>query len=192
MTLEQFVIDYGYAALFVGTFLEGDTTLVIGGFLANRGYLELAWVISVAFLGTFIGDQMFFYLGRSRVAGFLEARPGWRAKSDKVFLLLHKHQIPLVLGFRYLYGLRSVTAFVFGASRLSPSRFFILNCIGALLWAVTIGCLGYLFGTALELTFSEIKKYEIWLVALMILAGMLFWIGYLLRQRMQKNGQVDS
>ena len=38
----------------VGTFVEGDTTLVVGGFLANRGYLDLAWVISLIALSTFI------------------------------------------------------------------------------------------------------------------------------------------
>ena len=50
MTLESIVENYGYAALLVGTFLEGETILVIAGFLAHRGYLHLPWVFIVAFL----------------------------------------------------------------------------------------------------------------------------------------------
>jgi membrane protein DedA with SNARE-associated domain len=36
---EKLVTDFGYIAIVVGTFLEGETILVLGGFLAHRGYL---------------------------------------------------------------------------------------------------------------------------------------------------------
>ena len=49
INLEILVSAYGYPALFIGTFLEGETILVIAGFLAHRGYLELPWVIVIAF-----------------------------------------------------------------------------------------------------------------------------------------------
>lgn len=58
MTAESELIKYGYAALAVGTFLEGETILVIAGFLAHRGYLSMDLVILSAFLGTFFGDQL--------------------------------------------------------------------------------------------------------------------------------------
>ncbi len=64
MTLESFIQTYGYLALLVGTFLEGETILVLAGFAAHLGYLNLPWVILVAFVGTLSGDQLFFYLGR--------------------------------------------------------------------------------------------------------------------------------
>ena len=38
INLEPLVSTYGYPALLVGTFLEGETILVIAGFLAHRGY----------------------------------------------------------------------------------------------------------------------------------------------------------
>jgi membrane protein DedA with SNARE-associated domain len=56
MSLELLVKTFGYWALFVGTFLEGETILIICGFFAHRGYLELAWVIVVAFMGSLAGD----------------------------------------------------------------------------------------------------------------------------------------
>ena len=48
--MEQFVATYGYAAIALGTFFEGETILVIGGFLAHRGYLGLPGVIAGAAL----------------------------------------------------------------------------------------------------------------------------------------------
>lgn len=163
MTLENLISHYGYAAIAIGTFLEGEAILVLGGLAAHRGYLQLPWVITCAFLGTLIGDQFYFYIGRAKGPAFLEKRPKWKARSEKVFALLHKHQIWLILGFRFLYGLRTVTPFVIGASKYSPLRFLLLNIIGALVWAIVIGVLGYLFGYTLEKVINHIKHYELWL-----------------------------
>lgn len=176
MDLQQLVLDYGYLALFIGTFLEGETILIIAGFLAHSGYLELSLAILAAFLGTFAGDQTWFYLGRSKGIAFLEKRPLWHSKTDKVFDLLHRHPIKVILGFRFLYGVRNVTPFVIGASRMSPAKFFGLNFLGALVWAITFGVVGYQFGAAAESMLGEIKQYEMHvLLVLVVIAGLLFW-----------------
>lgn len=176
MDLQQLIIDYGYWALFVGTFLEGETILVIAGFLAYSGYLQLPWVMAAAFLGTFAGDQTFFYLGRLKGIAFLEKRPLWHSKTDKVFDLLHRHQIKVVLGFRFLYGVRNVTPFVIGASRMHPLKFFVLNFLGALVWAIAVGYLGYSFGDVAEAMLGKIKEYEIYFLGGLVLIGvLLFW-----------------
>jgi len=176
MDLQQLVIDYGYVALFIGTFLEGETILVIAGFLASRHYLELPWVVVSAFLGTFAGDQTFFYLGRYKGIAFLEKRPLWHSKIDKVFDLLHRHQIKVVLGFRFLYGVRNVTPFVIGASRMNPIKFFVLNFLGALVWAISVGYLGFLFGDIAEKMMGQIQKYEMYILGALVIGGLfLFW-----------------
>ena len=176
MDLQQLIIDYGYLALLIGTFLEGETILVIAGFLAHGGYLELPIVIATAFLGTFAGDQTFFYLGRWKGIAFLEKRPLWHSKTDKVFDLLHRHQIKVVLGFRFLYGVRNVTPFVIGASRMYPLKFFVLNFLGALIWAIAVGYLGFEFGDIAEKVLGRIKEYEIYFLGgLGVIGLLLFW-----------------
>lgn len=179
MSLEELISTYGYAAIGIGTFLEGETILVLGGFAAHRGYLELPWVIACAFIGTFFGDQLYYYIGRTKGKSAIEKRPVWKAKSEKVFDLLDKHQIWLILGFRFLYGLRTVTPFLIGASKVSPVRFLVLNIIGAILWAVVIGILGYLFGQTLEVVIGDIKKYEVSLFVILAMAGAVIWIAHL-------------
>jgi len=174
--LQQLVIDYGYLALFIGTYLEGETILVIAGFLAHGGYLQLEWVMLTAFLGTFAGDQTFFYLGRWKGIAFLEKRPLWHSKTDKVFDLLHKHQILVILGFRFLYGVRNVTPFVIGASKIHPLKFFLLNFLGAGIWAIAVGYLGYTFGQFAESIMGQVKKYEMYILGVLVAIGLaLFW-----------------
>jgi len=45
MSLEDFLNSYGYAAVLAGTFLEGETILILAGIAAKMGYLDLRWVI---------------------------------------------------------------------------------------------------------------------------------------------------
>lgn len=71
MNLEEVVTHYGYIGILIGTFLEGETILIIAGFLAHRGYLELPFVIVAAFFGSLIGDQLYFYIGRFKGGEFI-------------------------------------------------------------------------------------------------------------------------
>jgi membrane protein DedA with SNARE-associated domain len=176
MTLQDLISDYGYAAVAIGTFFEGETVLVLGGLAAQRGYLELHWVVASAFIGTLLGDQLYFYIGRFKGQQMLARRPSWKARSDKVFALMARHETLVVLGFRFLYGLRTVTPFVIGASRISALRFLVLNVIGASTWAILVGVLGYLFGRTVEVIIGDIQRYEMWLFLGLAAGASIVWM----------------
>ncbi|MCB1734749.1 MAG: DedA family protein [Gammaproteobacteria bacterium] len=183
MSLETLVSTYGYAAVGIGAFVEGETIVMLGGFAAHRGYLELPWVILVAFLGSFIGDQFYFHLGRAKGEEWIRKLPHVGKKSDKVFALLNKHQTWLILGFRFLYGLRTVTPILVGAARISPARFFLLNFLGAMVWAIVIGAVGYVFGNIFKVLLGDLKRYEMLLFAAMASLGLVFWMRQLLAKK---------
>jgi len=183
MSLEALISTYGYAAIGIGSFLEGETIVLLGGLSAHRGYLELPWVIVWAFLGSFIGDQAYFYIGRAKGKDFISNRPRWHARSEKVFSLLHRHQVWLILGFRFLYGLRTITPFLIGAAKVPPSRFFVLNFLGAAVWAAVVGSLGYLFGQTLEALLGDLKRYELLLFGVLAVLGAAVWLGRIVLKR---------
>ena len=114
MDMQTIIENYGYAAILIGTFLEGETILVLAGLAAHQGYLKLIGVIAAAFLGSLCGDQLFFYLGRKHAQAVLAKRPAWKAKAEKVHKLMSRYQTPMILSFRFLYGLRTVAPFVIG------------------------------------------------------------------------------
>ncbi len=173
--MEEFIRNFGYAAIFIGTFFEGETILVLGGFLAHRTYLELPWVITAAFFGTLCGDQMYYYLGRVKGVEFLQKRPRWRRKSARVRRLMRRHQTLVVLGFRFLYGVRTITPFLIGASKVPPLRFLVLNVIGACVWAVAVGMAGFYLGRTVELFLADVKLYEIWILGVLGCGGIVAW-----------------
>ena len=61
--MKTFIQTYGYWAILIGTFLEGETILVLGGLAAHMGYMDLGGVILAAFAGSLCGDQLFFSWG---------------------------------------------------------------------------------------------------------------------------------
>lgn len=160
MSLEESILRYGYIALFVGTFLEGETILIVAGFLAHRGYLDLHWTILAAFLGSFSGDQTFYYLGRGQGIAFLKRKPDWQAKAERAFALLHRYQTAIILGFRFVYGIRNVVPFVVGASGIAPGRFFALNFVGALAWAIAFATAGFQLGATMSSLLEDLGRYE--------------------------------
>jgi membrane protein DedA with SNARE-associated domain len=186
MTLESLVDAYGYVAVLVGTFLEGETILVLGGFAAHRGYMALPWVILAAFIGSLCGDQLFFFLGRWHSQAILSKRPTWKVRVDKAQKLLERFRTPLILAFRFLYGLRTVAPFVIGMSSVSTAKFIFLNAAGALVWAAAVGTGGYLFGSALEILIGNIKHYEIQILGAIAAIGVLIWVIYFYRRRKRK------
>lgn len=185
MPLETLIENYGYAIVLVGTFLEGETVLVLGGMAAKLGYLKLPWVIASAFVGTLLGDQFYFFLGRRHGQWFLNRHPNWRSRMEKAHRLLARHYTLVILGFRFMYGLRTVTPFVLGMGRIGALRFFAFNLISALLWATSFGILSYLFGHALELLLGKLKHYELEVMSLIAICGAVVWAAYGYRRKLQ-------
>ena len=195
MSLETLLGTYGYPALLVGTFFEGETFLVLAGFAASLGYLEVPWVILVAFAGTMSGDQLFFYLGRRQsalVQSFLAHYPAWQNRVGRVQRIIERYQTALVFIFHFLYGLRIAFLLVIGLSRIPAGRFFALNFLSALVWAVVVGAVGYLFGSALAMIIGDLKGLENYLLGGIAVIGGMFGIFQLLGYRIMKDRKTKG
>ncbi len=192
MTLESLIVNYGYFALLVGTFFEGETTMVLGGLAAYWGYLDLPWVILIAFMGTLIGDQLFFYLGRWHSRAILAWRPGLEPRLDRVNRLIERHRMQLILIFRFLYGLRIITLLGLGMSRIPATYFFLLSILSALVWAAALGTGGYLFGNILWVIVVNMKHYGNRVFWLIMILGGLFWGIYWYRSKATKKRKAKE
>jgi membrane protein DedA with SNARE-associated domain len=182
MTLEQLVATYGYPLLFGGTLLEGETVVAMAGYLAHRGYLSLPFVIAVAAAGGFVGDQLFFYMGRHRGDAMLRRFPSLKAHVGRATGLIERYRVGAVFVIRFMYGVRTVGPMVFGMSRISWRLYVLLNLASSLLWAGVIAGAGYGFGQAVELVLHDLKRYEWVLLLILASVGAVAWSYRRLRQ----------
>ncbi|HOO73336.1 MAG TPA: hypothetical protein PK926_16370 [Spirochaetota bacterium] len=90
MSIETLIQNFGYPAIIAGTFFEGETALVLGGFAAHRGYLNLYLVMLSAFIGSSLGDQIYFFLGRKKGPSMLKKMPMMENKIARFRNLLEK------------------------------------------------------------------------------------------------------
>lgn len=183
MSLEGLIHQYGYVALFLGTLLEGETVLLMAGFAARCGFLSMPWVILTAFVGSTLGDQIWFFVGHKKGREYLAQSAKLNARIRRVAEKFEKHPLPIVMGFRFVYGLRSVTPLVIGASGFSPARFLVLNLTASAVWSVAVAVLGYIFGEALERIFHDVKLYETYALLALALGGGLGWLIHAIYRR---------
>jgi membrane protein DedA with SNARE-associated domain len=176
--MEYFLRTFGYPAIFLGTFFEGETFVILAGLMAHQGLLDPWLVIFSAFLGSFCGDQTWFYIGRH--GGPWVMRKLERAKPlvDRASEMLRRWDMWFILSFRFIYGIRNVAPFAMGNAGVRPLRFLVLNCIAAVIWAFSFGGAGYLFGEAFEGMMGEVKHYEYFMIGFLATILFVVWFSF--------------
>jgi membrane protein DedA with SNARE-associated domain len=154
----SFVSRHGLAAVFAGTFLEGEAVLLTAGALAERGVLDPATVWWVASLGAWVGHLTWFSLAR-----LLSSRPtlaralGWAplaARLERVDWVASNHPDVAIIALQYLYGARIVGAFALGLTHLSWRRFLIVEGLNCMVWAALFTATGYAAGDVANRVFQ--------------------------------------
>jgi len=187
--LKHVIEQYGYLALFIGTFLEGETILLLAGFVAHSPEfnLDLRYVILAAFAGSLAGDQAAFFIGRHYGRKLIEKSEKWRNRAERVHAMLRKYHEVLILSFRFFYGLRNLTPFALGTADITVHKFFLLNAIGAGIWAVAFALIGYAFGSLLEnvlmRVIDNVHHAELAILGLAALVALGLWLRKALRRR---------
>jgi membrane protein DedA with SNARE-associated domain len=171
MDLASLIQNWGYPAVFAGTLIEGETILALAAVAAHQGYLSLPWVIAAAAAGGFLGDQIYFLVGRFGGDRVLARWPRLRPGAERVRQLLERYDTPLILGVRFLYGLRTVGPIAIGMSRVPWLRFATFNLVGAIAWAGLVAGLGYALGEALTRLLGDLKHIEEWVFGGVLVVG---------------------
>src|SRR6184192_1812299 len=180
MTPELLLHKFGYLAVFVGTFLEGETILVMAGFFAERGYLRLPFVVITACAGAYVGHVFWFFLGRTQGVKLLDRFPKMKRHFGKGIRLFERYGAPAIFITQWLYGLRITCAVIIGISKVSAIKFIVYEAITCIIWAIIIACAGYYFGRAVESVLgraAHIEKYGL-LILILVGIGLFVWHQY--------------
>jgi membrane protein DedA with SNARE-associated domain len=173
MELPELLHRYGYALIFVGTLAEGETLVMLGGYFAHQGYLHLELVMAVAFTGAVCGDQLFFYIGRHHAKRLLGRFPKLRDRVNQTLLRVERHQVKLVLGMRFLWGLRIALPIALGLSNMRTRRFVWLNLASAGVWSLAFTVVGFAAGELVQRLEADLRRHEKWIAGIMVLAAVI-------------------
>ena len=184
--IHNVLTNYGfflYPIILGWTFIEGETVVIITGAIASEGKYNISveTVALAAWIGSFMGDQLYYYLGRRYGTPLLDRWPSLGKKTAWAFRLLQKHPTLFILSFRFIYGVRNIAPFAFGIAGVGRMRYAVLNFIAAGVWAHSFAWGGYLLGRALEHWLGDHKIYI--LGGFVLIALVLGGIGYFRSKR---------
>jgi membrane protein DedA with SNARE-associated domain len=191
MSPELLLQKFGYLAVFVGTFLEGETILVMGGFFAERGYMTLPLVILVAFSGSYIGHVCWFWLGRTQGVRLLDRFPRLRKHFGKGIRLFERYGAPAIFITQWLYGLRITCAVIIGISKISTIKFLIYEALTCAVWAIVIGLAGFYFGRAVERVLGKAAHIEKYGLLLLVVVGVGLWAYHRWKDRREQQDSPE-
>lgn len=163
--------EYGYIILFAWSILEGEMGLIMAGLLCHTGNMWLPIAIFVAGLGGFVGDQIYFYIGRYNKSYVYHKFKGQRRKFALAHLLLKKYGWPIIFAQRYMYGMRTVIPISIGLTRYDAKVFAFINLLSAWMWAsITIIPVWY-FGDEILKVLEIAKQHWYFVIPVALIFG---------------------
>lgn len=186
--LEELISRYGYAAIFIFTFFEGESVLIAAGFLAFNGYLDTVTIILVSALASYIGHGTFFLIAFFKRDAFLRLIQRFvKVNLKKLEYLVERFGAGSIFISQWIYGFRLLTAAVLGFSGMRRRKYFFFLLISCLLWATICTIVGYFFGAALKNLLGDVKKYSHYIAIGVVVAGFVIWFIRDLNKRRNTN-----
>ena len=189
MDIDQLIAEYGtytYLIAFIWTFLEGETIVLFSGFAAAQGLLNPILLLAAAWLGSFAGDQVYFWIGRHFGLRILNRFPRWRHGVESALRWLERYNTGFILSFRFIYGVRNLSSFAMGLSAIRWQRFLSLNFLAAGLWATSFIAVGYFLGHAFRAVLGHlVRSFSLVMLGAFTAFALAVWLAHRLQRRRQ-------
>lgn len=172
--------------------IPSEVVLPLGGYLAERGRLDLGWLLVAATIGSLVGAWLLYAagarLGRDRAARALARLPLVDLDDvERAIAWFDRHGDWAVLLGRLVPGVRSLVSLPAGAARMGRVRFTVLTAVGSLGWnALLIGA-GYALGTQYHLV-------ERWSGQLdrVVVGALVLGVAYLVARRVRRRSASST
>lgn len=173
--INQLIVQHGawfYPIVFICTFLEGETIVLLAAFAAAQGLVDPLLLLVAAGLGSFAGDQCYFWVGRRFGARLLDRFPRCRDGVETALHFLERYNTGFILSFRFIYGVRNFSSVALGLSGVRWERFLWLNFAAAALWATCFVAVGYFLGHAFRAVLGDLaRSFGLAIVGAFLLIG---------------------
>lgn len=145
-----FAIIFAESGVFLGFFLPGDSLIFTAGFLASQGYFSLGMLVPLLFAAAVLGDSFGYWFGRRVGESLYTWEDRWYFKKEylkRTESFYQAHGTFTIVVARFIPIVRTFAPILAGAGHMRYRTFLTYNMVGALLWAVGMSVLGYVFGS---------------------------------------------
>lgn len=158
-----FVVAFSENSLFLGAIAPGEIMALLAGYYSAMGIIDWRIALPLIVIGSVLGDNVGFFLGRKLGKKWLEKIGRWfgyrEGKIEFAEGFWSEHGGRSVFFARFIAVARTFVPFLAGTSKLQYKKFLKYDTVGAIIWAAIHIALGYYFGEnirALESTIGDI------------------------------------
>lgn len=196
--LFQLVGEYGtltYAILFcivfcetglvVTPFLPGDSLLFAAGTIAGAGHLDYHTLMGVLLAAAVGGDAVNYEIGRHVGPAIFERETRFLNKQhlQRAHDFYERHGGKAIVLARFIPIVRTFAPFVAGVATMCPTRFFMFNISGGILWVTSLVSAGYFLGNT---PFVQ-RNFSVLIYAIIVVSVLPIAVD-LVRSRMRRRG----
>jgi membrane protein DedA with SNARE-associated domain len=182
MSTGGYIILFGITVLeglpILGTLVPGHISIILAGFMARIGTLDLLNVIIVASLGSILGDYIGYSFGRRYGLNFIHKVRKYFFVSelhiDKARAIIGKHTGKALVFGRFSPMTRALIPFLIGSSGIHQKKFWLFDIVGAIIWTTLSIMVGYVFGEGYRFASTYLGKY---ILIAVVVAILIIW-GY--------------
>lgn len=183
--------EYGLPIVFAGSVLEGESVVVLAAYAARQGIIEPVWALfSLAALGSFVGDQIYFWIGRYWGKPYLMRRPTLAKRIQGLHGVVSKYETTIMFGSRFMYGFRIALPIALGLGKASGVKYAFLNIAGSLVWASIWTSMGWYAYDVVENLIAHTKRFEktiiIGIIVGIIIAQAIAWMRRKIEQKVEE------
>jgi membrane protein DedA with SNARE-associated domain len=195
--IQSIVRDVGYPGVFVLITLEStlvpipsELVMPFAGFMASQGEFSLPVILVINSTAALLGSGICYWIGVVGGKPFLVnygkyflVRQHDIARTEAFFA---KHGKATILIARFLPVIRHVVSVPAGIARMPLRGFFVQTFLGSTIWGGTLILLGYYIGANWETFASTLKRIDLLIGAILVLALVALGIRFVVRRRRER------
>jgi len=180
---------FGEAAAFIGFVLPGETAVVLGGFLASTGHLDLVALCPIVFVSAVVGDSVGYEVGRILGPRVLRISlvASHSARLERAQRQLRERGGPAVFLGRFTAFFRAVMPGLAGLSRMPYPKFLLWNALGGFGWGVGFCLVGYFAGASYDKVAAVVGRGTAIVVGVIVVGALVWW--HIRRRRREADEQ---
>lgn len=167
---------WAYALLFAYSLGGGMVAILAAALLCASGALDIYLCVIIASVANFLGDEGLYYFAKFNRKQALPYFAKYRRKLALAQILFRRYGAWIILFKKYIYGLKTLVPIAIGFSKFNDIKFCVINAICAIIWALSLGLIGFFAGDLVNIISEKIgANNSLFLLALLAILG-LIWL----------------
>ena len=162
------LVIFAEAGLLIGVLLPGDTLLIPAGLLAAQGKLSLTGVLLVAWIGSVLGSETGYYMGKKMGKRLFRKQNGILLRHEYLTKARRFYGGKTIVTARFLPFIRTCAPLIAGATKMDHRTFALFNIIGGGLWVAVTVLASYWLGNVIP----DIGDYILPITAIILICAL--------------------